>query len=245
VGLLDKDSYRQEIERAFLGAKALMGEGNCLWPAPYDQPTYESRIAFLYDKVWTFEETSGQPMALARKNYIEWFTWHWGNTKDLGEPLVVEKSRRMVISNICRALELHGVGIRTGNVVIADQVFSRARYHCWRTWFSYDQLVSRNPDWKLSDALPYGSLADQRLDSLVLPNGSIIRSVNQDPESFRGTGVAEAVLEEGSVYDRLAKTWAQANSVTQGPPGKIGGHSVIIANASPNQDWSEIKAKMA
>jgi len=228
------------MERAFKAQKEIQGEGRCLWPKPYADGSFESRLAFVYNAIWTWNEADRQTMQIPKKDYIDLFVWEWTETKRLGQPFIVVKSRRLIISWLCRALELHDAGLSQANQLVAGQTFADAQAHVWRCWFLYDQLQKRFPQWHLEDSLYYGPMNDGRLDSLILPNGSKIGSINQRGESFRGTGVTGACCEEGSAYDRLANTWGQAVTVCQGSPTSVGGHPTLIANASPNEEFLEL-----
>ena len=230
------------VERAFYAAKEIAGEGRCLWPSPYNTGDYESRLAFVYDCCWTWNEADRACMKLPKKAYIDYFVWEWTDTKAKGQPFICLKSRRLIISWLCRALELHDAGLSQANQLIAGQTFADAQAHVWRCWYLFDQCQKRNPNWKLDDPLFYGPMNDGRLDSLILPNGSKISSINQRGESFRGTGVTGACCEEGSAYDRLSNTWGQAVTVCQGSPTSVGGHPTMIANASPNEEFLELIA---
>lgn len=241
------DDLFKGFERAYLEEIEKLGGGRCLWPEPYTELTYEKLLSFVHNCIFTREDISGEPTPLPRKDYIDWYVYYWLLTKQTGQPLIVEKSRRLIISWLTRALELYCAGLKSGSALIADQVFARSQDHVWRTWYIYDQLRRNFPEWKLGDPFTYGPIMDDRLDSLILPNGSRIGSINQDPKSFRGRGITEAVLEEGSAYDQLANVWSEVRKITMGVPGKTRGHTVIIANASANPDWLELKTteKMA
>lgn len=237
------DEATKGLKKVYQEARSVLGMDEPMWKAPYNELTYDCRLRFIYDKVWTWHDQNRQAERIQWKKYIDWYVWHWHDCAMKGEPLAIEKARRILITWITRALELHDLGIKRGGLLVAGQTYTDAGGFVNRARVIYDEVRKRNPDWKLAEALTYGSEDKGKLDTLVLPNGSIITAINQDPESFRGDGVTMAALEEGSSYSRLAKAWGQAITVCQGSPGRPSGHKIIIANANANAEWSQIKQR--
>ncbi len=237
-------ALKDRIKQSFLNEKRKSGHDQSLWPAPLNELTLEARKKFVYDYIFTWNEAERQPQSIPQKAYIDWIIEKWHETKLSGEPLIIEKSRRMVVSWVLRALELHDGGVKPANQLLAGQTFRDAQQHVWRIWYLYDQLRMRNEDWNLPEATPYGSLAAQMLDAFILPNGTTYTAINSDGEKVRGVGVTEIVFEEGSVYPNLEETFSQGIIITQGSAKSKGGHVVIVGNASLNPQWWNIKRRV-
>lgn len=217
-----------------------------LWPAPYDEDNAECALRFVYDCVETFEETSGQPLRIPHKDYIDWVVNEWHAAKLAGQPLVFEKSRRLVMSWLCGALELHTLGCRTGVCQISANGYegpNGSRQFVYRTFYLYQGVQRLKPEWRLATADARGSIAEKELDSLRLANGSMFFAVNAQGSSFRGSGTTIARAEELSQYQYVDTVWGQMLTVTAGPPGSVGGFAYAINNASPNEQWKRIKQR--
>jgi hypothetical protein len=76
---------------------------------------------------------------------------------------------------------------------------------------------------------------------LAFANGSIIEPLNSNGESFRGSGYTRVKLEELSAYMYIGTVFSQAKAVTAGPPGSVGGHIVVVCNASTKDEWQGMK----
>lgn len=235
------DRQMELLEKGILDKKKQLGEIESLWPAPYNEPTYGSRIAFLEDLCFTWNEADSETQQLPTKDYIRWYVWHWHDCKMRGQPLITEKSRRLILSWVSRCLELHDGGLRPGNYFVAMSDYKDSAEMLWRIWFLYEEIRARNPTWQLPDCTPYGSLLSKKLDSLVLPNGTIFNQMNSEGESVRGSGTTAICCEELSSYPKAAEFWAQANIITQGSAKSVGGFCYALCNASPKEEWQEIK----
>lgn len=233
--------FKSQLREAALRGRRSKGERRTLWPAPYDQPTFDSRMAFLLDCIWTLLETEGEPEQIPDKEYIAWLVWHWGETRERGEPFVIWKPRRMIVSWVCRALELHDLGIFSGEHWLADENYKKSQQQVWRYSFLYDQMVRHLPHWGLPPLIPgvntFGSAEQKQLDAVVLPNGSIFRAINSDPQALYGPGVRSITLEEPHTYAKLSDMLSQARMITQGRVGHRDGHVCLIGNSAPNSGW--------
>ena len=79
------------------------------------------------------------------------------------------------------------------------------------------------------------------LEQVVLPNGSLVETLNQDGQSFQGSGYSWVTMEEFSLYRNPAYMWGQAIRVTEGKPGSVPGMVCVITNASSNRGWLDMK----
>ena len=217
-----------------------------LWPMPYGEDSWEAAYRFVTEVVQTRLETTGQAVPIPKKEYVRFLVWNWWMAKSGGEPFIVFKSRRLIISWIMCALDVWDVGIEPGDILDGGREYEGkggAKDFVWRSWFIYDDIQKRFPAWGLPNAITEGNTAKQGLDKLVFPNGAMFIAVNSDRDSFQGGGAKRAKCEELSLYARVKAVWGQANIVCQGPPGEKGGHAVAIANASANREWIAIKEK--
>jgi len=214
-----------------------------LWPAPYDEATAEAACAFIFDHVYTFEETSGEATRIPRKDYLVEVAkkWHW--CRDNDKPFHILKSRRLIVSWFIGALELHLAGVRTTKVGILAAQFegvAGSKGFVWRAHYMYDQLRRRNPDWKLPEATTFGNAERKQLEQYVLANGSTFEPINSDGGKVRGSGFGVARAEELSAYPYVAETWGQVRTIVAGPPGQRGGLAVSVSNASPDEDYHKL-----
>jgi hypothetical protein len=213
-----------------------------LWPDEYCRPDARSAWSFVVQlRTWNEAESATQPFPDRR--YLRRIAREWVRCWRKGQPILIEKSRRLVTSWLLRALELWVLGLKRGDGVIVHRTHSDAAEHVWRIWHLYDDLRKRNPDWGLLKPTPYGSLADKQLDSVVLPNGSRVEKHFEKPEGLQGSGYTFVTMEEISLYRRPGSIWAQARFVTQASAGSRNGLIVGVTNSSPNTDYQELKCK--
>lgn len=242
-----RTNLQEEIEKEISSRGLNLDyESRSLWPEPYCQDSYESCRAFAY-LCKTFNEADRQSAdPILEKQYLDWATWHWYDTRAKGQPIVTWKSRRMVYSWWNRALELWDAGLKVASTQIAAKTYegdAGSKAFIWRTWFIYNQLRKDHPDWHLPKPAYTGNPLKYVLENLILANGSKFESINSEKESFRGTGATRAVSEELSSYQNVESVWGQQNIVCKGKPGSTGGHAVGIANTSNNEQWKTLKAK--
>lgn len=212
-----------------------------LWPDPYAEDSIDALHNFLFDLVWTWNEAENDCQQMPDLPHIEWASWRWFETRRTGTPLIIEKSRRLVMSWCMTACELWSMGLRRESRVVCGLNYPKAAEHVWRTWFVYDQMRARCPDLKLPPVKSFGSLAKMELDAVSLANSSLITNLNQEGESFQGSGYTGVRMEEFSLYKNPSYMWGQAKIVCQASAGEKGGHRVVVTNASPNIDWQEVK----
>jgi hypothetical protein len=237
-----EEAIEKEYERR--GLEDDFSDG-CLWPEKYAEDSYESCLAFAYE-CKTYNEANRQEDVIAHKEYLDWATWHWYDTRKSGRGLITWKSRRLVYSWWSRALELWDAGLARSATQIGAKTYegdSGSQAFIWRIYFIYTRLQRDFPEWNLPKCIPGGNPIRYVLEGLILANGSKFQSINSEKESFRGSGATRAVCEELSSYSAINAVWGQANLVCQGRPGQSGGHPVAIANTSPANEWLELKAK--
>jgi hypothetical protein len=217
--------------------------GRVLWPDPYRADTPETLFRFLTECCWTYNEADRSVELIPPAAYIQQVVQEWHAARADSRTLIIEKSRRMLVSWVLRACELWSLGLRTEKGLVTGLDYSKAAEHVWRIWWLYDQLQRNRPDLELPNATPReGNVAAQQLGQVLLPNGSLAETLNQDGLAFQGSGYGWVTMEEFSRYRNCDYMFAQAVRATQGKARTKGGHVVIVTNASPNKAWQQIKA---
>lgn len=244
-----RDSAVRRIYNQLLGIDAAetVPEGwlerpdGCLWPAPFDQDTFESAFAFVREQ-WTWNEAAKATQQAPDLPYIEAYAWEWHEAKRQGRMLITEKCRRMWISWEARALELHQMGLSRSDQLLGGDDLEAAAKHVWRLKSLYEELMHRHPEWRLpgySQGLYDG---EKKLKRFGLANGSVCNYVNGQQESIRGDGVSIITLEEASSYRNLSGMVAQAKIICQNSAGEVGGFVNLIANCrGDNEGWQKVK----
>ncbi len=228
-------------ETARRGLRLPRDSSEPLWPAPYNVDSPDALKAFVFDCLRTWNEAEGEVQHIPAKAYLETYAELWWDSRSTGLPFICEKSRRLVISWLERGCTLWSMGVRKEDCVLAGLTYPKAAKHVWRVLHYYEDLRIRFTDWNLPACVKHGSTAAKQLDRIVLANGSKLEQINQDGDSFQGDGYSRVIIEELSMFRHVAALWAQAQFVTMGRPGTIGGHVISICNASPNPQWKELK----
>lgn len=185
-----------------------------------------------------------QNLLIPQKDYIETVVWHWHDTRKLGEPLLIYKTRRLIVSWVLCGLELHDLGIQRANHIIADETYDKSQAHVWRHHHLYEQLRAKSAGWGLPEHSPYGAIGRRMASSVVLPNGSIIDAHNSNSASFQGAGVRGVRLEElGTYKSQMAEMLSQAMMITKGSPGQTDGHVVPVTNMVTNEEFLDFVEK--
>jgi hypothetical protein len=213
-----------------------------LWPAPLNESTPEAAWQFVQE-LRTWNEAEGAVQPFPEKPYLRELACEWVNCRHQGRPLIVEKCRRMVVSWLFRALELHAMGLGRTDLQIAGIDYEAAAKHVWRLRHLYEDLRSRRPEWNLPASHSLKAKGERQLEQFDLANGSLCTMLNQESSSIQGEGVSIVCLEELSRYRYPASMWAQARIVTKGSPGSLGGFVVAVCNAYPNEEWTRIKGE--
>jgi len=211
-----------------------------LWPPKFCQPHARSAWAFVQHlRTWNEAEQAVQPFP--DKAYLRKWTREWVRCWRRGQPLIIEKSRRLVASWLFRALELWALGLRRGDWIIAHLTNEDAAGHVWRIFHLYDDLRKRFPSWRLAMATTWGNELSYKLDSLALPNGSKVEKHYDAADALQGSGYAGITAEELSKYRHPSAFWSQAAFITQGSAGGKNGFMCAITNSDPDPNWREIK----
>ncbi len=233
----------ERLRTAKAEAEAASDEGGkltCLWPEPFAEPCFESAWGFLC-QLQTWNEAAGEEQDFPQFEYLREFAREWWEASEAGRMLVVEKSRRMVVTWADRGLTLFRLGLRRTDWLLAGEDFEKAAAHVWRLQHYYENLRRRLPEWGLPPSTALRYEGSRYLKQFGLANGSICKAINSDPEGVRGDGVAGVTFEEASSYRELCSMVAQAKIITRNAAGQRNGFVCLIANASLNPDWQVIK----
>jgi hypothetical protein len=216
--------------------------GQCLWEERYAEEAPGSAKRFLHECCWTYNEADGSVELIPQEEYIDWFVDHWFQNRANGEILICEKSRRLIMSWVNRGLELWAMGLKQSKFVICGLTYPKSAEHVWRIASLSRQLEKRKPfGYRPIDHERDGNFGEQELGVVMLPNGSLVTTMNQQGGQFQGSGYTGVVMEEFSQYRNPSYMYSQARRVTEGKPGKPGGFVVVITNAWPGKDWQELK----
>jgi hypothetical protein len=242
VAMLDTESQiRQRLENA----RAKLHGDRCLWSERYsDVQNWECAHRFVIECCWTWNEANQRVRLIPDKRYIREVVKEWHRAYISRTPLLLYKSRRMILSWVFRALELWVCGLGRADWMIVDQDYGNASKHTWRYWHYYQELRKRRPEMRLPAAMKYGSVEKKQLDQVILPNGSVMSNSNMEAGKLQGTGMAGITLEELSRYRYPDGVWSQANLMVQGEADEEssgGGWVNGICNASPSIEFRRIK----
>jgi hypothetical protein len=218
-----------------------------LWPTRYADETGDCGFRFLTECWYTNDEASRRVELVPPKAFIEEFTHEWVRCFAARTPMIVEKSRRMVISWAARGLETWVCGQSKAEWLIVDQTHANAAEHLWRVHFALEQLKEKRPElasWYGKDSVR-GSVLTREPTHILLPNGSVMTQLHQEAGASQGKGKTGITLEEISKYRAPSAFWNQATLVTMGPGGEPGGWVCGIANADPDPDWRAIKGNQS
>jgi hypothetical protein len=234
------DSVEAELRKRGLLPSLQVGP---LWPEQYCDLTPATAFRWLTECWWTLDEAAMRVALVPQKEYIECFCYEWVTSFALRQPLIIEKSRRLVISWACRGLETWVCGLNRAEWLIVDQTHTNAAEHLWRCHFGLQELRQRRPKLNIPAYETRGAVLTKEPTHVILANGSILSQIHQDAGTSQGKGKTGITLEEISKYGSPSAFWNQAKIVTQGPPGELGGWLCGIANADPDPDWHAIKGK--
>lgn len=228
-------------------AKAIIKErrGDALWADEYLNDSWESAWAFVKNECFTWNETNSRIERIPDKEYLRYLTQCWWETMKSGRPLIIIKSRRMVVSWLLRALDLWDAGRRRADIYIAAQTYPRAARMVWRNLFIYEQLRKHRPNWELPALIPgehYWRYQGPRvLTRILLPNNSMFECISgESPEAFRQEGASRVVLEELAFYPYVEEVYGNALTMCQGKGG-LSGHLVAVSTESMNYQWNNLK----
>ena len=231
----------EDFRAIYADALALAGGQDALWPAPYSEDSPDGLIAFLTECCWTLDEETSEISQIPDLPHVRFFGDVWHLSRATGKTLLIEKSRRILVSWILSACELWSMGLKQEGRVVSGLNYAKTSQQVWRTAWLYRQARHRKFS-KLRDCTPRGgSYTAQDVRSVILPNGSMIQGLNQESDTFQGSGYAGIRLEELSHFDHVGAMLGQSYIITHGRADAIGGHVVGVCNAFPEQEWQEAK----
>lgn len=103
-----------------------------LWPSPYDEDTGEAAFRFITECWWTLNEADQKIDLVPAKPYVEALCHEWHGAFARRQAMLIEKSRRLTVSWICRGLETWQMGLAKGETHIVDQTHENSAEHLWR-----------------------------------------------------------------------------------------------------------------
>lgn len=193
---------------------------------------------FILDlKTWNEANESFEPFPAEK--YLEDLVHEAYECRASGEPIIIEKARRLLVSYLFCAIELFWLGVKRRNHLISHLVNENAEKELWRIWQLHESYRAKYPNVK--PILTHGNVNAKKLERLMFPNGSTVERHYDDGSALRGTGVSYVRMEEASYYRHPSATYGQAKILLQGKPGEPGGLIVMINNSSPSKDWQSIK----
>jgi len=209
-------------------------------------PDADTLYRFLTTHCFTFNEANSVTEVLPDKEYIQWYCHIWRENAVGGEAIIIQKSRRLIMSWVETALELFLMGAMPSSGVVCGLNYSKASEHVWRFYHYASEMVKRFPGLLPEGSDPSkwtrgGNVATKKIDSFMLPNGSIVNGLNQEGQSFQGSGYTFVRTEELSQYRYVNYFFAQSKIVCQGKPGERGGFRVHVTNAYPNVEYKLLK----
>lgn len=214
---------------------------SCLWPKEFSELTGETAYEFVRH-CQTWDEAGRQVRNFPDRDYLEWISHEWVQCRKIGQPLVIEKSRRLVTSWVLRALELFDGGIQRGNQLITHTKRDDAAGHVWRIFFLYDNLRTRFPSWELPPCVTYGNPITETLDQVILANQTTVGQYFEKPTGLQGKGYSIITMEEFSVYRHPAGMYDQATRLVESPPGMPNGLVVGVTNFSFSDSYELVIA---
>lgn len=173
--------------------------------------------------------------------YIRIYIALWWKCRKEGRTMITQKCRRMVISWVARACELWALGRERCDQLLSGEDLEQAAKHVWRLEFLYEGLQKRYPSWGLPDSDHILKEGQRQLKTFSLPNGSNAHYSNGQSNKLQGDGTSLITMEEPSLYRYLKSMLAQAKIICQAQAGAVGGFVNLIANASHNVQWHDIK----
>jgi hypothetical protein len=211
-----------------------------LWPSDFQEGTGESAYEFI-KQLKTWDEAGQQIREFPDKQYLKEIAKIWVECRKTGQPLLIEKSRRLVTSWVLRALELYDIGLTRGKGLITHTKRDDAAEHVWRIWFMYDDLRTRFPSWELPTIKTWGNELSYTLDKLALANGSSVQQYFEKPKGLQGTGFSWVTMEELSIYQNPSGMWDQVAKLVQPAPGDVHGLRVGVTNHYMSDGYYRVK----
>ncbi len=213
-----------------------------IWPRPYAEDSPEALVRFLTERCITWDDETKAESVIPNLPHVSCIAYNWWRTRKEGTPLVIEKSRRLIVSWLLRGCELWSMGLSKETRCLAGLTYPKAAEHVWRIAFMYRKMLERFPEHKLLPCeVRGGNFLAMQTETVILPNGSICFGLNQAKDTFQGSGYSGITMEELSLFDSPTAFFGQARTITKGRADAVGGHVVAVTNASPSEDWRSLK----
>ena len=233
-----------ELSRTALGRLATQAVDSnavhkCLWTPEYSEDTWQCAYRFVTECCWTKDDANvASPIQLIpAKSYIAWMVYEWWLSRKTGEPILLEKSRRMIATWLFAALDVWDAGLRGGVYCVAAQKYQNSAKLIYRRYFIYQQLRRRRPSWGLPSATKYHSGGPDQLKKLIIGGAIFEPLTGEDPDSFRQEGVTRVILDEFAFFPYPEKCFSNARVMVTPPPGvAIGGQvlGITTVNVTPS-----------
>lgn len=211
-----------------------------LWPSDFRAGDAEAAYEFI-KVLRTWDEAGQMIRGFPDKQYLKEVAAIWIECRKAGQPLLIEKSRRLVTSWVLRALELYDIGLTRGKGLITHTKREDAAEHVWRIWFMYDDLRTNMRTWDLPPIKTWGNELSYALDKVALANGSTVRQYFEKPKGLQGTGFSWVCMEELSIYQNPSGMWDQVARLVQPAPGFVTGLRVGVTNHYMADGWYKVK----
>jgi hypothetical protein len=230
------------VQRLYEQARVQSKRGHSLWPEPYCHDSLGSLKAFVLECCRTFDDETTQVEKVPDYPHVHLFIEAWYHSRQTGGILIVEKSRRLMVSWLATHCELWAMGLKIETRKLVGLTFPKSAEHVWRIAFTYRTLREEFKEWGLENCTTRdGNYLAKDIKVTILPNGSQMIAVNQESDTLQGSGATGVRLEEASLYKLPSQMIGQARTVTKGRADVKGGHVVVITNSDPNPDWKEAK----
>jgi len=199
-------------------------------------------MRFLTERCITWDDETKQESAIPNMDHVRAVATAWWETRNAGKPLIIEKSRRLIVSWILRGCELWSMGLSKETRCLAGLTYPKAGEHVWRIAHLYKKCLERFPEMKLPPLeIRGGNFAAMTVDTVMLANGSICYALNQAKDTFQGSGYSGITMEELSLFDNPSTFFGQARTITKWRADVKGGHVVAVTNSNYADDWKRLK----
>jgi hypothetical protein len=118
-----------------------------LWSAPYNEDSWQSLYRFLRECVWTLNEADGGLIeTIPDLPFLRYLAYRWWHCRRDAKELIIQKSRRIVVSWTLAGCETWAMGLAKQNFVVTGLNYDKAAKHAWRYVFILTQLAKRRPE---------------------------------------------------------------------------------------------------
>jgi len=217
------------------------GQSEPIWPMPYGEDSAEALTAFVVECCWTLDEETSEISQIPDLPHVRYVCELWWWSRHYGMPLIIEKSRRLLVSWVLSACEVWAMGMKPETRIVSGLNYAKTAQQVWRTAYMYRQSRLRVFHGIEDCVTRGGNFLAQDVREVIFPNGSFIKGLNQESDTFQGSGFSGIRLEEFSHFDHPEIIWGQSYVLTKGRADVTGGHRVAVCNSYPNPGWLETK----